>query len=465
MKVKRTICYVAVCLSFPNVLNAAVATISGGVSTGYEYFDRKYDNSSSYSEDDNYSRFRVSPFVTIASETARQSLEFKYAPSYWYDADQSEDDLDHQLSLEYLRMLTQYWNVSLTDRLSINDEFNSYSPITDPETGDIISQAPGVETSGDALRDERGRRRYTNNSLKLGTAYTYYEDSSVALDYVWTTLRNDQGYSGSNYQDYDKHDVGLTVGHRFDSRWKAIAEAGFIQGLYESVEDDSSAAIPADSDDVEEYRASLLIDYRLSQVHSLNGYYGYEQSDYESVLRNDAEIHNITLGWAWDISKRLSVNIGAGPTYTKQDGSSGDWSANADFGMKYTLEKGKVGLKASHGTTVQNFSGTDERGNTEFWRLQSYMNYSLTEYLSTSVYASYSNEDRDETTALSTPNTETITTKVYAIGCSFNYRFLENYTAGLSYGYVHNTSDNDEDNYDDHRIALTVSYENDFFQW
>lgn len=452
------------CLGFASPLAAAVTTVSGGVSTGYEYFDRQYDDSSA-SDDDDYSRFKISPFVTIVSETARHSLAFKYVPTFWYDVDESEDDVDHDLSLEYIRALTRYWNVSVADYLSITDEFNSYSPTTDPESGDITSEGPGADPAGDTLRDENGRRKYTNNSLELGTSYMYYEDSSVALDYIWTALRNDSDYSGSSYQDYDKHDVGLTLGHRLNSRWKATAVAGIVRGLYESVEDDSASLIPADSDDVDEYRASLLMDHKLSPLHSLSGYYGYNLSDYDSNLRNDSEIHNVTLGWGWSVSPKLQLNMGAGPTYTKVDGSSGDWGTNANFGLNYRLEKGLVGVKLTHGTEADNFSGTDDRGTTDFWRLQTNLQHAFTERTSLSAYASYSNEDRNEAAASGPSATDTITEEVYATGCRLNYRFAENYVAGLSYGYVHNTSDSEENDYDDHTIALTVTYEKDFFQW
>jgi len=138
---------IVACLSVAHPLSAAVTTITGGASSGYEYFDRKYDNSGTSNDDDDYSRFRVSPFITIVSETARQSVDFTYAPSFWYDLDSSEDDLDHNLSLEYMRMLTRYWNVSLADNLSVTDEFNSYTPTIDPETGVIISEGPGNDTA------------------------------------------------------------------------------------------------------------------------------------------------------------------------------------------------------------------------------------------------------------------------------------------------------------------------------
>jgi len=455
---------VIACLSVSTPLYAAVTTISGGIGSGYEYFDRQYDNSGSPDNDD-YSRFTISPFVVVVSESERQSLTFNYAPTFWYDFDQNEDDVNQALSLEYLGKPTQYWSVSLADNLSITDEFNSYSPTTDPETGDITSGSPGADTSGDILRDQQGRRRYTNNSLSLGSAYTYYEDSSVALDYVWSILRNKSDYSGDDYQDYDKHDIGLTVAHKINTRWNATVGAGYVRGIYDSVGNNSNTTIPADSDDVDEYRASLLLNHRLTPLHTLSGLYSYNKSDYDSNQRNDGEIHNVTFGWIWDITPRLNLSLGGGPTYTKQDNSSGDWGSNENFGLRYRLEKGAVEVSAAHGTRFDNFDGTDQRGDNEYWNLQVSLRHSFTEYISVSSYVSYLNEDLTETASAGPPATDTVSSKTYAAGATFDYRFLENYTAGLSYGFVRYSSDVDADDYDDHRIALTVSYENEFLRW
>lgn len=469
MNTKIMIVGTLACMAFASPLCAAVTTLSGGVKTGYEYFDRSRDNSASTtttsSSDDGYSRFRLSPFVTIVSATARQSVDFTYAPSFWYDIDESENDIDQKLSLDYVRALTRRWSFTLSDDLSVTDEFNSFSPAIDADTGKIISESPGADPAGDTLRDERGRRRYTNNSVSLGTSYMYLEDSTAALDYRWTLLRNDQDFSGSNYQDYDKHDVAVTLAHRLNSQWKATAVAGYIRGLYESVGDGSTTTIDADSDDLNQYRTSLLLDHQLTFQHSLSGLYSYNQSDYDSSLRPNSEIHDVTLGWGWKISPHFDINLGAGPTYAKQEEASGDWSTNANFGLDYRFEKGGLGLTASHGTTPQNFSGTDERGNSEYWRVQSNARYSPYQYTTVSAYIGYNNEDRDETTASGTSATETVNVETYSAGCAISYRFHENYVADLSYGYVQNTSDNADDQYDDQRIALMLSYEKDFYQW
>ncbi|MFV0438595.1 MAG: hypothetical protein ACK5PS_14540 [Desulfopila sp.] len=454
-----------VCLSLFDPLYAAVTTVSGGLKTGYEYSNRDYSQSRRSSSNDNYSRFVISPLITITSETERQSLAVEYVPSYWYDIDQHDDKVDHSLSLDYLRLLTRYWQFSLTDNLRVTDQFNSYGTTVDQKSGDIVSEGPGTDISGDTLRDQGGRRRYTLNSLDLGTAYTYAQESSVAFDAIWTALRNNDVQSGDNYQDYDKYDLGTTVTHRYNVRWRSIIDAGVVLGRYDSADNSSGYSDSGNSDDVNEYRTSLLGEYRLTPLHTLSGYYGYNNSDYRGAGTDDWQIHTMHLGWAWRVTPHLDVNIDAGPTYSKRDGQGGDWNANGAFGLRYLMEKSRFGIKASHGTRMDNFSGTDQRGASKFWYLQTDFQHAFTEHISASTYANYSKEERDESSVFTPSVSDTTTEHVYAAGGALNYRFLEKYTASLSYGYVHNTSSDEDGDYDDNNIMMTISYANDLFQW
>lgn len=494
MKTKITVLIIPLCMALSSTSNARVTTLTGGVSTGYDYFDRSYETetevddtvTTSSSRDDDHSRFFISPYIIVLSETPRDSAEIQYAPSFRWDLDESDDDVDHKFSLDYQRELTKRWSFTLSDNYIDTDEFNSYQPEVDSETGGIISERPGESTAtGDSLQDDSGRRSYYTNKLQVGTSYTYFEDSVVALDYSWDILRNDESDSGSNYQDYDKHNVGLTLGHRINSKWRTTAEVGMIRGLYDSVDSqdaDTESVDLAESDDVDEYRASLRVDHELSYNHSLNATYGYNEADYEAELRLDSEIHDITLGWAWLISPQLNMELGAGPTYTKRDGESGDWNYNGNFSMNYRFEKGSFSISAAGGEEFENFSGTEKRGNTEFFQFQADLIYALMERTSVSVYASFRSEDRDELadtesnqlilneilsgeTVTDPLDVITVNTERYSAGCSLSYQLYENYVAEISYGYVRQDSEVDTDDYEDHSFIVSLSYENDFFRW
>jgi hypothetical protein len=479
MRKTQILWLVPACIALATGSSASVKTMSGGLSLGYDFSDRQYENqdetseasesvSSVNSRDDDRSRFVVSPFVRIVSETPRHSAQIEYAPTFFYDVDESENDVNHKLLLDYNRSLTQRWTMSLSNNFINTDDYNSYSPTIDSTTGDIVSAKPGADAiTGDSLNDTSGRRRYYTNVLNLGSSYLYFEDSTLGFNYSWSVLRNDETDEGSNYEDYDKHDVNVFIDHRINSRWKVVASAGYIKGLYDSVDSTEDDTESIESNDTNEYRGSLGVHHELSTHHSLSTTYAYSGSEYESDLETDSEIHDLTFGWGWLVSPKLTLDMGAGPTYSKQDGEDGTWDYNGNFSLNYRMQKGSVGVVASGGRSFDNFSGTGERGTTDYWQVQSNFSYTPYQYTTVSAYLAYRNEDSDQATTVTedTVSLETITSDEYSAGCSLTYRFFEHYSADLSYGYVRLESDNAEDEYQDHRVQLTLSYENDFLQW
>jgi hypothetical protein len=473
MKNKRILWLVPACLVLATGSSASVNTMSGGMSVGYDFSDRKYEDQSDISgdsRDDERSRFFVSPVIRILSETPRHSAEIEYAPTIFYDVDESENDVNHRLSLDYNRSLTERWTMTLSNNFNNSDNYNSYSPVVDSDTGDIVSVKPGADaTTGDSLNDTSGSRRYFTNALSLGSSYLYFEDSTIGFDYSWSVLRNDETEEGSSYEDYDKHDFNVFVDHRITSQWKVVASAGYIKGLYDSVDSTDEDTESTESDDTDEYRGSLGVHHQLSTQHSLSTTYAYSSSEYESDLESDSEIHDLTFGWGWLVSPKLTLDMGAGPTYSKQDGEDGTWDYNGNFSLNYRMQKGSIGVVASGGRSFDNFSGTGERGTTDYWQLQSNLRQLLHQTTTFSAYVAYRNEDSDQATAVTTADDtvslETVTSDRYSAGCSLNYRFLEHYSADLSYGYVRYESDNVEDDYQDHSMMLTLSYENDFLKW
>ncbi|WP_136807963.1 hypothetical protein [Desulfosediminicola flagellatus] len=459
---------------------AGVNTLSGGIAAGYDLSDRAYVSDTQ--EDDNTSRFTISPYITILTESIKQSTEFRYSPTFYYDFDDSESDVDHNLSLDYTRRLTRKWDLAVSDTFTNTDQFTSSTPAESGNTDTYISPAVG---STYVLRDENGRRRYSNNSLSISTSYTYYEDSRLSVAYVYDILRNDDDDFGTSYEDYDKHDLGLAVDHRINSKWRTVGSLGYVRGLYETVgaEDSGSQSESTDdSDDVHEYRAGLSLENEYVRHKTLSLAYAFNESDYDSEVRADEQIHDITLGWKWIVSPTLDVSIGGGPTYSTRDDTSGEWDYNGNASLNYKIEKGSFTLSTSSGQDFENFSGTGERGKTEFWQTRANFSYTPIQYMTVSAYGLYRNEDREQilentenqailddlvsgdsvsdTLALGTENNQK-----FSVGCGLSYRFAEKYVADITYDFTNNQSDDEGKEYDDHRVQLTLSYENDFFQW
>jgi|GEM_PF-532948 len=551
--------------------HARVTTVSGGATSSYKFYDRTYeydgeDESSSTDDDsEDYSRLVVSPTITIVSEGVKDALKFSYAPGLVIELDEGDNDINHDLLLNYDRALTSRWNLTLSNSFVHTDEFQSQEPVIDSETGQITSALPGDDAvTGNRLDDTEGRRSYFTNTVSLGTNYTYAEDSDLSFDYAWTVLRNDDDdfASGSSSQDYDKHDFGAGINHRINTNWRVSGDLGYSRGLYDSsvsdsvsraddlesgltdvesqlaeleaqtaalddqieeletqivelatesedpeeVEDQIDALenqssvlkdqktalesqisalnsesevitselteLETDSDNLEEYDASLTVSYDFNPQHSMYTSYSYYQTDYEAEVRRDSEIHDITLGWEWNISPRLNFSLGGGPTYSKIEGESGSWDPNGNFALRYQLERGSVNVSASGGVDTDNFSGTSERSIREYWQVQTGFTYSIFERVTVTGYATFLNEDSDEAGAVavdgddsySTP-TVTINTRSYGTGVRLTYLLDQDWSATLSYDYTKEDSDILADEYDAHAVTVGLSYQADFFRW
>lgn len=556
MKIFKSLLLIFVLFVLSATTHARVTTVSGGATTSYSFFDRSYVTeggeegaaASTDSDEDDYSRLIISPFITIVSESEKDAAEFRYSPSFRRELDDSESDIDHHFSLNYNRALSGRWDITLSDTFVPTDDYSSSAPVVDSETGEIISERPGADpVTGERLNDDRGRRSYFTNTFSAGTAYTYLEDSVFSADYSWTALRNDENEaeSSSSDQDYDKHNFNVAVAHRINSRWKVSGGLGYIMGLYDSSVSDSAtlafdletesadlesasadldteladleteladldpaspefdsdkadlesqigdlesasadldaeltdlqtelADLETESDNVDEFNADLRVDYYFTRRHSFNTSYNYSLSDYESDLRADSEIHDITFGWAWEISPTLNVSLGAGPTYSKTDGQSGSWDNNGNVALNYRFEKGSLSVVGSGGQDFENFSGTNERNLTEYWQLQTNLSYSVLERATLTAYATYRNEDSEEAGAVTTGTADSDTTttiavnkETYGLGMGVNYILHQDWSANLSYGYTKQESDIADDEYDDHSVTVSISYQNDFFRW
>ncbi len=433
-------------------------TISGGISSGYEWMERKYDiddpGVASARADDNYSRFRIAPSIDIKSQSARDELLLHYSPSFRYDLDTYEDDIDHNFSAEYNRSITQRWRLLLSDRYRLTDQADDITAI-DPEGGVRIS-------------DDQGRRQYWTNDLSLTSQYTYWEGSVFTLGYTYTIYENEDSGPGTDSGNYDRHSFLASIGHRFNSIWNLSVSGNYTRGLYEESDTAITGIGTGIDEDLTQYGASTTLGWSkiMHQVYSLG--YSFSATEYDDSTRARSTIHNGTLGWQWAVTEHLSVSLGGGPSYAKTDGQSGDWGFNANAGVQKEIERGSFGLAVTHGFDQQNFDGTDENGLQEFTQLRADFNYQLLENVSLGLFSGYRYEDLDRLTpVLATGGTtmETINKETLTAGTSLSYQFMRWYSLALRYSFTQVDTEEINDSYDEHQVALTLSYKKEFFHW
>ena len=201
--------------------------------------------------------------------------------------------------------------------------------------------------------------------------------------------------------------------------------------------------------------------------------YNYIGTDYDAALRNDGDIHQARLTWRHDYSPRLYTRLGAGPSYEKTDGRDAYWDYNGIAELNYLTERGNLNFTVEKLFTVDNFSGTRDRGFVDLWDARFTFDYSLTQHLTTQARIGYTNEDRtDPLVAVENVVTSDIPQEAltddtlsdleeyqrerYYAGIGFSYLFWQDYTASVDYLFTKQESDQFFDDYDDHRLSFDL---------
>ncbi|GAB6194408.1 hypothetical protein [Desulfocastanea catecholica] len=437
-------------------------SLTGGLSVGLDYFDRSGDDT-----DDDYERIVVTPMILFRSLSERDTFELQASPSAKYDWNDSETDWDSNVRVAADRFMTEKWQLGISNRLLRSDYQDTeggifYDPTVPPEEV--------VTPTDPQLSSDRGRRRYWRNTTDLFSNHFYREDSLLRLGANYIALRNDDtGFAGD--EDYDRYAASLRNEHRFDAIWSSALDLRYVVGDYEPA-DTAAGAPPTDdllSDDLKEYYLSLALTNASIANNPLSLSYDYIATRYDETLQDDSDIHQMRLTWRRDISPRMYTVLGAGPSYEKTEGQDATWGGNGIAEMNYALEYGYINFLVEKDYSVDNFSGSDERGLVDSWETRLSGGYQLQQDLTLSGRLIYLYEDREEASVRSGNRDAVLLEEYhkdrYIAGAGLSYTFWEFYTASIDYTFIKQESDRVNDDYDDHRLLLTLSWKKELFHW
>jgi hypothetical protein len=428
-------------------------SLKGGVSVGFDYSDRSGEGAD---DGDDSQQFILSPMINFVSLSERDSFELLAAPGIKYEVEDSDTDWDARLDAKADRFMTRTWQMGVSNRFLRSDYHDTVTRgIVDPE--DPPLEEIDIPTDPQ-LSTDRGRRQYWRNTVGLFSNHFYQEDSLIGLNADYIVLRNDDtGFAGD--EDYDRYSVGLRNGHRYNAKWKSNLGLRYVVGDFE--ESDSSAGTPTDeelSDDVKEYYLDLAVENNSIINNPLSLSYNYIATRFDEDLEDDSDIHRMRVTWRRDYSPRMYTRLGIGPTYEKTEGRDANWSENAIAEVNYAFQHGNINFLVEKTSDVDNFSGSDERGDVETWESRLAGSYRLKKDIALSGRLSYINEDREEEGG-------DFQRDRYIAGTKLSYTFWQYYTASIDYTFTKQDSDRERDEYEDHRVLLTLSWQKELFRW
>lgn len=462
-------------VTFSGTARARQTIVSGSVATGYDLRDRTYDQGQTESSDDDQQKIFISPTITISSQGVSDLLSFHYSPRLNYDFVDDENSVDHNLGLSAQRMLTSRWSMTVSDQYTYSDDPESFSTMTEGgQPSD--SGEPSDTTSRDTLSRDQAGRQYWTNAASMHTSYALFEKTRLGGGYTYSVLRNDEGGDGSSYDEYDKHAFSANLSHGFNASWRSSLGLNYTRGLYDEPPADEPNSKSASNPDLDEYGLSAGIDY----VRSVQDYfplqYSLSETNYDGDTRRDSQSQQWSIGWNHAFDPQTSFAIGGGPSYAKTEGLDGEWGYNAYLHFTKQFQHVICSLQLDKRYETNNFSGTDESGLTDTYSARANLSYQYSKDLGLDLFGRYSRESqldpqgeyRDALTGLATETQTgdtTYDTDTYEAGIGLRYAFGRWYSAGLRYSYYVSDGQLDDDQYDEHRIILSVSASKELWRW
>lgn len=445
--------------------------IIGELSIGYDFQERNYKQSERFDSDEGDTRsLFATPRVRFSSRDVGDLLEFTYAPTFTYDDVDSRDIVGHDLNLLAEKNITRDWVIRASNSYfkgedSVTDNEGRRSPIIPGATEPTTSQPPGAGEPTDAVRelsDVNGRQKYWRNDLGLRTDYTYAQDSIVGMEYNFGVLRYDEEDAGSGESDYDRHEWIGRLSYRFDAQWQLLTELGYVRGLYDEV----GGTDPRENDDLEEYRAMIRTNYAWRPRDIFFGRYQFTETAYDEDSRQDAAIHEFTVGWDHDFSETLRMTLSGGPSFVTFEDSDDEVGYNAYAGLVWRVQpQTTLSAQTSYRYEFDNFDGL-QTGLSKTWASGLSCTHQFSPQWHTDISTNYTRSDNDEASGTVVTNDSdrfNYREETYDVGLGVRYTFLQRYTLGASYRYSDHSEPNND--YDEHRVLLTLTAATELFRW
>jgi hypothetical protein len=442
MKIK-TICLFAILFTFTmaNSTFAVTWTFQPRISGTQEYTSNVF--LSNDNEEDDWIT-TVSAGFTAAAIGKTGELEVSYDPAFSFYQDFDEND-----GWSHDARLAGFSNLTKRTRFDISNKFlRTQDPLDDEDI--LVLRDNDVVQEGDTTVRE-GRRTYYRNTARTRLSYQFGKDDSVYAGFLYGLLRN----SDSQEEDNDRYEPSAGLNYWFGPKFGFESNATYTKADF----DRDSDFIGEGTSDFDNYAGSIRFIGRTGPRFSVFAQYNQIYRDYESndFDDNDYLVYAPSAGLIYAVEKGLNLRLGAG--YFYQDVENGDdeqgFFGNGQVDKTWTYRRGFINLTALTGLDQNNF-GAENIGLERFAAIQGSARYDFLQNLSGDINGRYRYSDvvgrADE------GGDENSGEKVhrYSAGAGLDFLPLKWMTIRLAYTFNKVNSENNEDEYDEHRGLLTV---------
>jgi hypothetical protein len=383
----------------------------------------------------------VSAGFTAAALGKTGGLEVSYDPAYtkYYDFDEN-DGWRHDAKL-------RLWSdLGKRTRFEASDSFlRTEDPL---EEEDLLAARDGdVVQEGDTTI-RKNRRTYYRNTANARLSHQFGREDSIYAGFTYGLLRNNDSQEEDN--DYYSPSIGLN--YWFGPKFGFESNATYTKADFDQDED----FVGDGSSDFDNYAGTIRFIGRTGTRFSLFTQYNHIYRDFDGDNDDDYMVYAPSAGFQYMIEKGLNLRLGAG--YFYQDVDNGDdeqgFFGNGQIDKTWSYRRGFINLTALTGLEQNDF-GAQNVGLERFAGIQGSAKYDFLRNLSGDINGRYRYSDRigDE------DRTDDTGKKVHRFnaGAGLDFLPLRWMIIRLAYNFNKVNSENDADEYDEHRGLIKIT--------
>ena len=442
MKIKYILCSILILLF----------TISSAYGIQYTFTPRasvseQYTSNVFLSNDDEKDDFLTIASIgfTAAAFGKTGGLEVSYDPSYTMYQDFDENDTwRHDARLRLWSELGKRTRFEVTDSFLRTEDPLEEEDILALRDGDVIQE-------GDTTI-RKNRNTYYRNTAGARLTHQFGKEDSVYAGFTYGLLRNNDDHEEDN--DYYSPSVGLN--YWFGPKFGFQSNATYTKADFDQDEN----FVGEETSDFDNYAGMVRLIARTRTRFSVFAQYNHIYRDFDGDIDNDYMVYAPSAGFTYVVEKGLNLRLGAGYFYVDVDDDENEQGifGNGQIDKTWASERGSLTLAALTGLDQNNF-GSENVGLERFAGVQGSAVYRLARTLSWDVNGSYRYSDVIGQADSGGDDNTGEKVHRFRAGSGFTIEPLKWMAIRLSYAFNKVNSDNEEDEYDEHRglIKLTLT--------
>ena len=428
--------------SFTTSTSAFQATFTPRVSGTQEYTSNVF-----LSDDDEKDDFitKVSAGFTADLLGQNSGMEVSYDPTY-----QKYDDFDENDGWRHLARLRGWSNLTQRTQFELRNRFLRAQDPLDEEDILVLRGERVVQEGDPTVRQDR--RTFYRNTARARITHQFGRDDSIYARFLYGLLRNND----PQVEDNDRISPNIGLNYWFGPKWGLQSSFTYTRGLFDRDNDFEGEG----TDDFNNYAGFIRFIRRTKTRFAAFFQYDHLYRDFDGDVgdNNDYMLYAPSVGFQYRIERDLVLRLGA--TYYYQsiddDDDNQGLAGNGQANKTWNFRRGLINLTGLTGVGQSNF-GAQNIGLERYAAIQGSARYDFARTVSGDINARYRYSDSiGDTDQGDDDDTGNNVHRINA-GAGLTFTPLKWMSIRLGYRFRKVNSDEEEDEYDEHRGLLRIT--------